>query len=226
MLVSILVILASYLWGGVPSAYLVARYLKGIDIREYGTGNVGASNLMEQVNRRVGLLLGAFDALGKGTAVIVAAKLMDQSLAVQVGSGLAAVAGHNWSPYLRFTGGRGVATLIGVMIGFLMWREILVGVVTIGIAGMLIMRESALWTLIILLALPALEYSFNRPGEFIYLYAGAAALLILKRLVANWEAPAGDYSLPRVLMYRLLWDRDVPRSAPWKARMPHLEEEG
>ena len=219
MLASTLIVLWAYLWGGVPFTYLAGRYLRGIDIREYGSGNVGASNLMEQTGTVTGLLLGVFDSVGKGTVVVLAARLLDQSLAVQAAAGVAVVAGHNWSPYLRFTGGRGVATVIGVMLGFLMWREMLLWVVTIGVIGKLIARETAFTTLLTLIALPFLEYLLDRP-EFMYMFLATAALLILKRLLANWEAPAAGYNLPRVLMHRLLWDRDVPRNVEWTARSP------
>ena len=116
MLEAALLILGAYLWGSVPSTYVAARYLRGIDIREFGSGNVGSANFMAHVGRRTGFLLGTSDCLVKGTLPVVVAKLLDQSLGVQAGVGLAAIAGHNWSPYIRFTGGRGVATAIGVVL--------------------------------------------------------------------------------------------------------------
>ena len=215
-----IIIAAAYLWGAVPTVYLAGRYLKGIDIRQYGSGNVGASNLIEAVGPWTGWLVGGFDSLGKGTLVIVVAKLLDQSVAVQAGAGVAAVAGHNWSVYLRFTGGRGLATIIGVMLGFLMWREMLIGIVTIGVLGKLVAGETALWSLLTSLALPGLAYALGQPAEVVYMMAALAGVLVLKRLTANWESPVSDYGLPRIIAYRLLWDRDVPRDAPWTGRRP------
>ena len=217
------IILAAYLWGGIPSSYLVARYLKGIDIREYGSGNVGASNVSEHVGKGIGLLLGTFDCLGKGTLPVVALSLMDQSMAVRVAAGLAAVTGHNWSPYIRFTGGRGVATAIGVMIGFLMWKEFLVGAAILGIIGRLLTKDLGFWTFVAMLALPVLAYVFEEPPErvyMVYMGVGIALILILKRLTSNWERPRGDYPLLHVLVFRLLWDRDVPRKKEWTGRRP------
>ena len=219
MLASTLIVLGAYLWGGVPSTYLAGRYLMGIDIREYGSGNVGASNLMEQAGTVTGFLVGVFDCVGKGTVVVLAAKLLDPSLAVQAAAGVAVVAGHNWSPYLRFTGGRGLATVAGVMLGFLMWREMLLTLVIVGLIGKLIARETAVTTLLTMVAIPVLEYLLDRP-EFMYMFLATAGLLILKRLLANWESPAPGYNLPRVLMHRLLWDRDVPRNVDWTSRSP------
>ena len=222
---SVLIIVAAYLWGAIPSAYLVGRLVKGIDIREYGSGNVGASNLSDQLGSFwTGVSLGVFDSVVKGTLVVLAAKLMDQGLAVQAGGGLVAIAGHNWSPYLRFTGGRGVATLIGVMLGFFMWEEMLVGTLLIGILGRLVFRDTGLWTLVSLLVLPVLAYLLE-PLQVAYMSAGATALIVLKRLTANWEAPRSEHALPRVLVSRLLWDRDVPRKEQWTGRRPPSEPE-
>ena len=223
-MVTAAIILAAYLWGAIPSAYLVGRYFKGIDIRDYGSGNVGASNLMEHVGKWTGLLLGSFDAVAKGTLPVVAAKLLDQSVAVQAGVGLAAIAGHNWSPYIRFTGGRGVATVMGVMLGFLMWREMLVGALLIGIIGKRLTHESAFWSLVAVLTLPLQASLFGQPPELVYMSIGITLLLASKRLTANWEPPRStQHSLPKVLAYRLLWDRDVPRREGWTGRRPPVE---
>ena len=220
MMSTALIILAAYLWGAVPSAYLVGRYVKGIDIRDYGSGNVGGSNMAAHVGKWQGFLILAFDSVGKGTAPVVAAMLMNKGLAVQAGVGAAVIAGHNWSPYIRFTGGRGVATAIGVLAGLLMWWELVAWALLIGVAGRILTRDVAFWTLIAVLALPVLTYLFVRPPEITQVSVAIALLLVLKRLLANWESPLNEYSLPRVLAYRLLWDRDVPRGQQWEARGP------
>ena len=217
---AVLTLLAAYLWGAIPTAYLTGRYLRGIDIRDYGSGNVGATNLMEHVGSWTGLGLGVFDTVGKGTLVVVVAMLTDQSMAVQAGAGLAALAGHNWSPYIGLTGGRGISAIIGVMLGFLMWREILIGLFVIGFIGRLVAKETALWSLMVLLVLPLLTYLLGEPGELVWMTTGFALLVVLKRLTAHWERPRGEYPLARVAAYRLLWDRDVPRNVSWTARRP------
>lgn len=221
MLTSALLIVGAYLLGAIPSGYLVGRYLKGIDIRKHGSGNVGATNVMAHVGIWTGLLLGAFDCLAKGSLPVAAAKLLDQSLAVQVGAPLAAIAGHNWSPYLRLTGGRGVATAIGALVGFLMWPELLIIGFVMGLIGRLLLHETGLWTLVSILVAPALAYlAFHRPPEIVYLTLGIGGLLILKRATANWEPiPAGHHRI-RVVANRLLWDRDVADKAEWTHRRP------
>lgn len=217
-------IVGAYLWGGVPSSYLVGRYLKGIDIRSYGTGNVGASNIMNHVGRRTGFLVGTFDCLAKGALPVVLAKAFDAGDSVQAGVGLVAILGHSWSPYLRFTGGRGVATAIGVLFGSLMWPEFLILTVVMGGIGWLVFRETGLWTFIALLALPALAFAFDRSPEILAMTLGISILLLAKRLTANWERPVSGYPLIQVLAYRALWDRDVPRNVQWTGRRPTDEE--
>ena len=219
MVTPILLVIAAYFWGGIPSAYIFGRHFRGIDIRDYGSGNVGASNIIEHVSFWDGFFLGIFDCVGKGTVVVVVSGLLDQSIAVQSAVGISAVVGHNWSPYIRFTGGRGVATLTGVMLGFFMWREMLLGVLTIGILGKLFMRDTAFMTLVTLVLLPVVELIFGRT-EFVYMFMGSAILISLKRLLANWERPPDGYTIRSVIANRILWDRDVPRDASWTSRSP------
>ena len=169
MFTAALLIIGAYLWASIPTAYLVGRYAKGIDIRDYGSGNVGATNVMTHVGRWTGFLLGAFDCLAKGALPVVLGRLLDQSLAVQASAGLAGVAGHNWSIYLRFTGGRGVATAIGVLIGLAMWWECIILTGVVGIVGRLMFRDTGLWTFISMLALPLLAFLFGRPPEILYM---------------------------------------------------------
>ena len=226
MIETVLFLLGAYLWGGIPSAYLVARYTRGIDIRDFGSGNVGASNLMAHVGMWTGLWLGVFDCVGKGALPVIVANLMDQSLSVQAGMGLAAIAGHNWSPYIRFTGGRGVATFTGVLFGLFMWKVLLTEAFILVFLGRVIFHSTAFWTLVSVLALPLLTYLYGQPADLVYMSGTIPILILLKRLTANWEMPGREYPLLRVLAYRLLWDRDVARREEWTTRRPPSEKKG
>ena len=217
--------MAAYLWGAVPTTYLVGRYLNGIDIRDFGSGNVGAANFMAHAGKLTGFLLGVFDCLAKGALPVVLAKQLDQSLAVQVAAGLAAIAGHNWSPYIRFTGGRGVATTVGVLFGFQMWQELVVVVIVLGLIGRLIFRETGFWTLASIVVLPLLAYYFSPEPEIVAMTVVVGLLLILKRLTANWEPLPAEYPALRVMGYRALWDRDVPKRSEWTRRRPASKKE-
>ena len=114
-------ILASYLLGAVPFGLIVAR-ARGVDIRKVGSGNIGATNVFRSVGKPWGILVYALDML-KGWAPaalfpgLVANIAGAAPLHLDLACGLAAVAGHNWPVYLRFKGGKGVATTSGVLLG-------------------------------------------------------------------------------------------------------------
>ena len=109
-----LLVPAAYLMGSVPSAYLVARFVRGMDIRQYGTGQVGGGNLWRITSWKLGLPVGAFD-VAKGLVMVWVAQLMGLSIAQQLIVGLAVIAGHNWPVFLHFSGGRGVGTTLGII---------------------------------------------------------------------------------------------------------------
>ena len=215
--IATLLIVAAYLWGAVPTAYIVARYINGIDIRNYGSGNVGASNAAEHVGGRIGLAIGLFDAIGKGSLVVVIASFLDQDLAVQVGIGLAAIVGHNWSVYLRMTGGRGIATSLGVILGLGLVWEFPVWIILI-LFGRIVRGDTALWALLGALVLPFLAGARGQPAEIVWMLAGIALLVVTKRTIANWERPKTD--VLRVLTNRILWDRDESDKEKWTVRRP------
>jgi glycerol-3-phosphate acyltransferase PlsY len=216
-------VVGAYLLGAIPTSYLVARFLRGVDIRESGSGNVGASNLSEHVGRWIGITVGLFDLIVKAIVPIFLAQFFDQSLTVQAAVGLAAVMGHNWSPYLQMTGGRGISTVIGIMVAFLMWPEIVIGLVLVGLVGTLWLKDMALWMFVMILALPVMAYLFDffdlfeRDLTIVILFGCLAIALLAKRLTANWERPEQGYNW-RVFLYRLLWDRDVRRQEEWTRR--------
>ena len=173
---------------------------------------------MENVGLRAGLLLGGFDCVAKGTLPIVLARATGQDPWVQSLVAVAAIAGHNWSPYIGFTGGRGVATAIGVLLGLAMWRELLVMAVLLGLIGRLIMRDTAFWTLVSMLALPGLTYLFSEPPYLIYTSVAMTLVLLAKRLTANWEHPPDGYGWSQVVTTRIIWDRDLPERQRWTTR--------
>lgn len=107
-------LLASYVSGGVPSGYILAKALRGIDIREHGSGNPGAANVYRVVGPTAGLLTLAFDAAKGFVPVFAAAHGAPGAPWLPAACGGAAIVGHDWSPFLRFGGGKGVATTAGV----------------------------------------------------------------------------------------------------------------
>jgi glycerol-3-phosphate acyltransferase PlsY len=111
-------IIGGFVAGSLPTGYLMGRALKGIDIRTVGSGNVGATNVFRSVGRGAGLATLLIDIL-KGFLPVWGALRGLPSEAVPLLTGLAAVAGHTWSPWVRFRGGKGVATSAGVFLALL-----------------------------------------------------------------------------------------------------------
>ncbi|PIQ89898.1 MAG: acyl-phosphate glycerol 3-phosphate acyltransferase [Candidatus Omnitrophica bacterium CG11_big_fil_rev_8_21_14_0_20_42_13] len=122
MLKIILSIIVSYFIGSIPFAYILGR-IKSIDIRRLGSGNIGATNAFRVLGAGLGTLALALDILkGFFTVVVVADYFMPSEgvisiLALRIILGIAAVCGHNWTIFLKFKGGKGVATSLGVLIG-------------------------------------------------------------------------------------------------------------
>ena len=112
MTVYLLGALASYLLGAFPTGLLVGRWLRGVDIREYGSGKTGTTNTLRTLGRGPAVLVLVIDLLKGAAPVLVARAVSDDSL-LAVFWGLAAIAGHDWPVYVGFRGGRGVATSFG-----------------------------------------------------------------------------------------------------------------
>ena len=118
---NLLFYLIAYLVGGIPFGYLLAKQY-GINVKAHGSGNIGATNVLRvlkefkpEVAKKVAGMTLAFDAL-KGAVIILIAKFMGMSLETQYSIAVFAVIGHCFSPFLKFEGGKGVATTAGVML--------------------------------------------------------------------------------------------------------------
>ena len=114
----VLAMVIGYLLGSIPFAYIVARLVKGVDIRKVGGGNMGTVNTMREIGTLPGL--GVFFAdMAKGALAVLIAQWLGLHLYWVFAVGLAAVAGHNWPVWLKFRGGQGLATTMGVLAGLL-----------------------------------------------------------------------------------------------------------
>jgi glycerol-3-phosphate acyltransferase PlsY len=112
----LLATLAAYLIGGIPFGYLLVKWKTGGDIRASGSGNIGATNVLRTSGRAIGLLTLFLDATKGWLAVFLAARLTGRDVDWMSAAAVAVVAGHIFSPYLKFKGGKGVATFVGVFI--------------------------------------------------------------------------------------------------------------
>jgi glycerol-3-phosphate acyltransferase PlsY len=115
MPLGILSIIIGYLLGSVPTAYIVSRIRKGVDIRNIGSRNMGGANVMREIGAREGVFVGLID-IAKGAGAIIIAQALNISELWVFGAGLAALVGHNFPVFARFRGGRGSATIIGIFL--------------------------------------------------------------------------------------------------------------
>ncbi len=217
-----LLLIAAYLLGSVPLAYLLAKWSRGIDIRRYGSGNVGASNVRVLTSRRIFITTVAFD-LGKGMVTVWIAKLAGMGVAQQVTVGIAAIIGHNWSVFLRFNGGRGILTTLGVIAILLPWLTPIVLVIAFGFAPF---HQLALGTLIGLVLIPVLSWFFSQPlgiSEPFTMTFGSLAMLLIavtRRLTAPRTSLTATVSGGELFAIRLLFVRDIRVREAWIHRRP------
>ncbi|MCM8796864.1 MAG: glycerol-3-phosphate 1-O-acyltransferase PlsY [Candidatus Omnitrophica bacterium] len=123
MVRTIIGIILSYLVGSIPTAYIFGRISKGIDIRNFGSGNMGATNALRVLGKRIGITVLLLDIIKGLFAVIIlgdfigpVTAISDTSI-VPITMAVATIAGHNWTVFLNFRGGKGVATTFGALIG-------------------------------------------------------------------------------------------------------------
>ena len=118
-MLSYLVVVLAYLLGSIPVGYLVVRFAEGGDVRETGSGGTGATNVTRRAGRKAGVVTLLLDALKGAAAVLLARSVLTEDFGINwwvAASGLAAIAGHVFPVWLRFRGGKGVATGLGVFL--------------------------------------------------------------------------------------------------------------
>ncbi len=210
-----LVLLYAYLLGSVPAAWIVARLVKGIDLRKVGSGTIGASNVYYNVGRFWILPVGIFDLFVKGLTPVYLARALDLGIEVQAAAGLLAVTGHNWPVSLGFKGGRGVAPSVGALLA--LGRLELAFFIVVTSAGWQFTKASAVWVLLGFVSLPFVALYFQRPGAVVLLMTGLLLITVVKRLASN-SLRGSDVPLPQLLFNRLMYDRDIADHDAWVQR--------
>jgi acyl phosphate:glycerol-3-phosphate acyltransferase len=109
-------LVASYLVGAIPTSHLVSRSFAKIDLRQHGSGNLGATNLYRVLGWKYAVPVGLFDIAKGAIPVLLFAPQVSRSMLYALACGVAAIVGHVFSVFVRFKGGKGVATAAGVML--------------------------------------------------------------------------------------------------------------
>ncbi len=226
-----LLTLGAYLLGSVPAAYLAARWSRGIDIRQCGDGNVGATNLMRLTSKRIAIPVVIFD-LGKGALMVWTAQLLGLDITQQVAVGLAAVIGHNWPVFLRFNGGRGIFTSLGVIFILVPWLGLIALIIAYGMAPF---RQLALGTIIALASLPIFSwflpqlFDIEKPLPITLGFVAIFLLAVIRRLTAPRTIFTASVTRRQLLVNRLLFDRDIRDRETWikqRQSQPEKQREG
>jgi acyl phosphate:glycerol-3-phosphate acyltransferase len=180
----LLLIVLAYLIGSIPSSVWVSQYFFDIDIRDYGSGNAGATNTYRVLGPRWGTLVMIADML-KGIVAVKLALLLPnyidnetQLQTLQIGLGLAAVVGHIFPIWAEFKGGKGVATLFGIVLGISPWTAL--SCVGIFLLVLYLTRFVSLSSILASIAFPVfILVVFNVDNEIYRVFAIAVALMVL-----------------------------------------------
>jgi glycerol-3-phosphate acyltransferase PlsY len=183
-------IIISYLIGSVPTAYIFGRLLKGIDIRKFGSGNVGATNALRVLGKPAGITVLILDMLKGVIAVvslgdfIVLKNTPIPGEAIRVILALSCICGHNWTIFLGLKGGKGVATTFGVLLGLAMkiaGLKLVAGLAILTWAGVfIIVRIVSIASVLAGLSLPIYMVLFKQSFTLILLSIVLSAFIILR----------------------------------------------
>lgn len=207
----VIVVIIGYLLGSIPFGVLIGRRAAGVDIRQYGSGRMGMANVLRTVGKKAAALAACLDILKGALAVVFAGLIVGESylligdyalgiLAAQVLAGLAAIVGHIWSVFLKFKGGRGVATFFGGLAVLYPMAAVVSGGVLIVGAGL--SRYASLGSIsgvtaafVMLMSLALLK---GIPVEYpVYALIGAVLIIVMHRdniarLISGKERKLGE----------------------------------
>jgi glycerol-3-phosphate acyltransferase PlsY len=199
-----IVIIAAYLLGSIPSAYIIGRLRKGIDIRQVGSRNMGAMNTFYNVGIASGVTVLVVD-IGKGAAAMALAQWLTDSNLVMFFAGAVAVLGHNFPVWLGFKGGKGGAPLIGTLIYLMPWG-IPIGL-SIFLLLLLLTRFPTLSYSIALLSFPFIAWLIYHRGDYV-IYSSVMLLVpFISYIPRIKEMRAKGGSWSRVIKRRDIKDR-------------------
>jgi acyl phosphate:glycerol-3-phosphate acyltransferase len=226
----VLLIIGAYLLGSIPLSYLAGKS-KGVDLRKHGTQQVGGGNLWRTASKKLGLTVGMWDFF-KGMLMVLVAWRLGLDAGQQLAVGLGAVAGHNWPVFLRFHGGRGIATCLGIIIILPLVNDISpwpsVAFFASAILVLIFTHRSPIPILVGMLMLPIFSAVFQETLSVTMGFLAMTLIVIIKRLNAQTTAEGRNIGMGRLLINRLLYDRDIGDRKTWVQRkgLPKKTEPG
>jgi glycerol-3-phosphate acyltransferase PlsY len=189
-----LAVICAYLIGSIPFALLLARRWGATDLRTFGSGNLGAANVLRASGIRAGVLVAVLDVAKGAASVALAMRLSDGALAPAV-AGCAAVVGHIYPVWLKFKGGKGVATACGVF--SLLTPLALPPSLAVFLITVWLTKYISLGSILATIALPSIAYATGAPAATLAAAWATAALIVFRhrsnvaRLVGGTERRIG-----------------------------------
>ncbi len=201
MIEFVAVVIGSYLIGSIPSGLIIGK-LRRVDIREYGSGNIGTTNVLRTLGARYGALVLIADVF-KGVIAVLLARYIIGSPMSEMAAGFAAVAGHDWSLFLKFKGGRGVATSLGALLPLVMPAPLtgvigLAAFVLVTLASRYVSLASIVGSVSAVVAMAVFMGMDRVPWEYLVYIVVVVALIIfqhrdnISRLLSGTESKLGQ----------------------------------
>ena len=202
MLTIALSIIIGYIFGSIPSGLVLVKMVCGIDIREYGSKNIGTTNVFRTVGGRMASIVLVADVVKGILAVLLVRYLFDSNLHLELFTAIAALLGHNYSMFLGFKGGRGVATGLGLILLFM--PDVCIFSFTVWLVIVFVTRYVSLGSIVGAFITPIVAYYRGYPLELV-LFAMAACVFVIvrhyenmKRLIAGTESKIKQGSLDNI----------------------------
>lgn len=186
----IILLVLSYLFGSFPTGYVLGKIYKGIDIRQFGSGNIGMTNAWRVLGSKAGLLTLAVD-LAKGPAAVILASVISGDILTETICGGMAILGHNFPVWLKFKGGKGVATTLGVFLTLSPLPTVVCFLLLV--VGTGLTRYMSVGSLLFASSLPVVILMFGKGAQLVIFALVAGGLIFfrhksnIKRLLAGKE---------------------------------------
>jgi acyl phosphate:glycerol-3-phosphate acyltransferase len=234
-LIFIALLIGAYLLGSIPLAYLIPKWTRGIDLRKFGSGNVGFTNVAASTSKWLALPVLIFD-VGKGALAVFIVRWLGYSLPLQGIAGFAAITGHNWPVFLKFNAGRGLLTTIGVVVALVPKAGVVLTLIALlGIPFHILSLTSLVCVFLISLVswfstIPPFDWLIgtslvNDRLSMALVFFAIWLLMSIRRLTAPYSSLANTVSTGQLIMNRLLFDRDIRDRKAWLNRTPAGESQ-
>lgn len=190
-----MVLVGAYLVGSMPTGLWLVRWLRGVDVRQHGSGNIGTANVYRVAGPWLGGAVLLAD-LAKGALPVLASRSLGLDSWWTVAAGLASIAGHNWSAFLQFRGGKGIATSFGVLLA--LSPKAAAVAAGVWVAAVAATQYASLGSMLAMLSVPVSLLLWREPvSHFAFGLATAAMALVrhrsnLRRLVEGTELRITD----------------------------------